>query len=590
MAYLLPASTAASTHYVAGRDASIAEDAGVAAGPISALLHGVRTLLHGVPSTAASRVNTDDGDRVTPASRRTTTSTAVREAGLVSEKRSSTSQRGGAAALPVGSVPLRSSPLSSSRQAAATAAAATATAATDAELYECAVDCGDVEEILRCPLPPVPGCPTPYALGQRATHAGGNGDGSAAAAVPPPSSPAQPTPSPPLVFRCIGADPDTGIAVYSTPVEECPMHLMRAYAVLPCSAADVLRYMDNDTRPRWDNHIRRSALLRELTPPAVLAAHTAQYRLSSSIGTARAAGRQRSPTSLSAQHRTGSSSSDGYDGAAARGAPLRQAAASPARPFRYERGQRRVAIHYLETRSPVPFVQDRDFEIVVAEEVRADGSAYTKAFSTPLGYHMPLDPQQSRYVRAVVLLSGIVARPLDARRAALEGALPPLLLRDMQERAAAAAAAAARNKRKSKASAAPPPPPLPSAPPGREYCVVEYVGLVHPMGMLPAVLVNMVISAQLNALRKMQAFILGHPLASLRPGAADGGAGAASSQPGEGAAPPLAELSVALQSTREDGAEAGTPAAAPSPSPSRSAPSSNLSWWRRQTHRLCSRL
>ncbi|KPI89211.1 hypothetical protein ABL78_1704 [Leptomonas seymouri] len=408
-------------------------------------------------------------------------------------------------------------------------------AASDAELHRRAVDFSDVEEVLRCPLPPVKGCPTPCTYGESLMK-GGIPLSPASACSQAGASPASP-----LTFRCIGADADTGITIYSAPVENCPMHLMRAYAVLPCAPRDVLRYMHNDVRPLWDSYIRRNAMLRELPPPEVAAEAAKAYPLSSSIGAAVTGVGRQSPTSLSARTK-----------------PLRTASAStstaatspPAASdkFDYRPGQRRVAIHYLETRSPVPFVQDRDFELVVAEEVRPDGVACSKAFSTPFGYDMPLDPEQSRYVRAVVLLSGFVARPLDA--AVVDQVLPPMLRR---HRALLAKQPSPKRNLKTAQGThlEAQPPSLPQLLP--EYCVLEYIGLVHPMGMLPAVLVNIVISAQLNAMRKMQSFIARNPILTLWPRVSGS---SSSSQVGRSAlqatVPPLKELSAALRASPSD--------------------------------------
>ncbi|KPA79226.1 hypothetical protein ABB37_05709 [Leptomonas pyrrhocoris] len=423
--------------------------------------------------------------------------------------------------------------------------AVTSAVTSDAELYRRAVDFADVAEVLRCPLPPVEGCPTLGAYGGNLVK-GDVPTGEHSSAASPAGTP---PPPPPLAFRCIGADPDTGITIYSTPVEDCPMHLMRAYAILPCAPRDVLQYMDNDVRPQWDTYIRRSALLRELPPPEVAAEAKRTYGLSSSIGTAEAGVGRRSPTSLSARAQPPPYPSDPHPSATAM-----TALPTHSHGFSYQPGQRRVAIHYLETRSPVPFVQDRDFELVVAEEVLPDGTAYSKALSTPFGYHMPLDPQQSRYVRGVVLLSGLVARPLDA--AVVDQVLPPMLRRHrasfaQQTRITGRDSKAAQRK-PLPAQRRPPAPSSPSQspPPPSEYCVLEYVGLVHPMGMLPAVLVNVVISAQLNAMRKMQAFIARHPMSTLRPRGSAAAAAAASlrDRPAlRATVPPLKELSAALR-------------------------------------------
>ncbi|CBZ27480.1 conserved hypothetical protein [Leishmania mexicana MHOM/GT/2001/U1103] len=626
MSYLLHSSSYAPATAAAERDGP-ARDAGD--GLLKVLLRRVHSLLHGEPSRVAHATNImGDGssgslkriERLSGAS-----SASRREVPLPVTQGSARVARdpgvsdlighGGGFAVPAAKTSPRpvstpvAPPTTNKSPLHCPRSARPVDAATDASLYERAVDYTDLEEILRCPLAPVPGCPTPCAFGRHSVGLSSDGSVTAAATLSPPPPPSS-APQPPLVFRCIAADSDTGISVYSTPVEDCPMHLMRAYAVLPCSPRDVLQYMDNDIRPRWDSHLRRSALLRELTPPEQTKAVERQYRLSTSIGTAGAAVSQRSPTSLSAQSRGAlrqrASSPRTTDairaatGSAAVSDPATAAASSPTA-FKYLPGQRRVGIHYLETRSPVPFVQDRDFEIVVAEEVRPDGTTYMKAFSTPLGYHMPLVPHQSRYVRAVVLLSGMVARPLDTAR--VEEVLPPVLLRHYQAAAQhrGIEVASTATRKPSATSTTVSGDAANSAVP-HQYCVVEYVGLVHPMGLLPAVLVNMIISAQLNAMRKMQAFIMQHPMSTLRPRSV------AHAAAGEATGQPLQELLTSLRSpppsplkrsyvgrSQESGAAERAHGAEQKASGAASAPvllaaSHASSWWRRQMHRFASNL
>ena len=503
-------------------------------GPVRSLLQGIQATLHGAPPRRAGRGNARSTKSpasatcssaaalpaaVTPSSSPVSLSPATQEKTHDGSWFRGQPQR---TRVSQSSLPSCNSTHAAPAMASRTTEAAIV-ATSDSELYRRAVDYADVEEVLRCPLPPVAGCPTPCAFGGRGSTAS-------------PPSPSSSSSTPPLTFRCIAADADTGISIYSAAVEDCPMHLMRAYAILPCAPRDVLQYMDNDVRPMWDTYIRRSAMLRELPPPELAAAAAATHPLTTSIGASGAAVGRRSLTSLAAHAQASAATSS---------PPLKPrtvGAVRAASGFAYQPGQRRVAIHYLETRSPVPFVQDRDFELVVAEEVRADGTAYSKALSTPFGYHMPLDPQQSRYVRAVVLLSGMVARTLEA--AVVEEVLPPMLKRHRASQLMNA-------KSKSSVKGTTHTPPSPPSPPPTEYCVLEYIGLVHPMGMLPAVLVNVVISAQLNAMRKMQAFIAQHPMSTLRPRVL-----ATSPQ---ATVPPLRELSAALRAA---------PSGAASPQPS----------------------
>ncbi|KAG5503493.1 hypothetical protein JKF63_05632 [Porcisia hertigi] len=619
MTYLLHPSSSYTAPETPGRDGASRDLGG---GSLSVLLQGVRSLLHGEPSPVArASNNTVDGSGSSTkrfqSSRGVQLSTSSSGAGAAHVSRVSgavghggSSARSSGTAFPwPASTPVAPSTGSESLVHLGRRGAGSASATTDATLYEHAVQYVDLEEVLRCPLPPVPGCPTPCTFGRHSTGLNRSGGVSSATTVSPPPQPSS-SPRPLLVFRCIAADPETGISVYSTPVEDCPMHLMRAYAVLPCAPRDVLQYMDNNIRPSWDTHLRRSALLRELAPPAQSKEVKRQYRLSSFISTSEATLGQQSPTSLSGQSRATlhpltpsalrATDDVGGEGKRAAVSDSAIAASSSAAAFQYLPGQRRVAIHYLETRTPVPLVQDRDFEIVTAEEVRCDGTAYMKAFSTPLGYHMPLDPHQSRYVRAVVLFSGMIARPIDA--ASLEDVLPPVLLR--RHRAASQPRTMSgddvQKRRLHVSTTVSDDAAVDTAP--RQYCVMEYVGLVHPMGLLPAVLVNMVISAQLNAIRKLQGFIMQHPISSLRPRSVE-------CAPAKGATlPPLRELSGSLQSPadsphkKHEGERSPEGRAAQREthfnagsgpihsSPGHVAESRASLWWRRQRHRLLSHL
>ncbi|RNF26129.1 uncharacterized protein Tco025E_01612 [Trypanosoma conorhini] len=219
-------------------------------------------------------------------------------------------------------------------------------------------------------------------------------------------------------FKLIAQDAACGISLHSRPVEECPMHLMRAEVGLPCRPAEVLAYLNVSTRRRWDRHIAELSAVRTLPRP----------------------GR------------------DAVDAAVVDVDSVTELQLLP--------GQRRVALYYMAVRTPIPLVQNRDFELVVAEEVRRDGTVWVKAFSTPLGYVEPLDPRQSVYVRALMLFSGILARPVPNSK-------------------------------------------------GNTECHVSYVALVHPMGLIPSVVVNLVLGAQLSALRRLQRFIRRHPLSTL---------------------------------------------------------------------------
>ncbi|ESL08010.1 hypothetical protein TRSC58_04295 [Trypanosoma rangeli SC58] len=222
-------------------------------------------------------------------------------------------------------------------------------------------------------------------------------------------------------FKPIAQDAACGISLHSRPVEECPVQLMRAEVGLPCRPAEVLAYLNVSTRRRWDRHIAELRAVRILPRPSGI-----------------------------------SGDADIAD-------------VDSVEELQLKPGQRRVALYYMAVRTPIPLVQNRDFEMVVAEEVRRDGTVWVKAFSTPLGYVEPLDPCQSNYVRALMLFSGILARPVPNSKGVME-------------------------------------------------CHVSYVALVHPMGLIPSAVVNFVLSAQLNALKGLQRFILQHPLSTLAEG------------------------------------------------------------------------
>eukprot|EP01062_Namystynia_karyoxenos_P062258 TRINITY_DN55173_c0_g1_i1.p1 TRINITY_DN55173_c0_g1~~TRINITY_DN55173_c0_g1_i1.p1 ORF type:complete len:259 (+),score=71.52 TRINITY_DN55173_c0_g1_i1:74-778(+) len=67
---------------------------------------------------------------------------------------------------------------------------------------------------------------------------------------------------------------------------------------------------------------------------------------------------------------------------------------------------------YMAFRSPSRLVRNRDFEVVVAEKLCADGSFLAKAESvTP-----SQTPPRKGFVRGEIRLSGFVVRPLAARR------------------------------------------------------------------------------------------------------------------------------------------------------------------------------
>ncbi|CCW62581.1 unnamed protein product [Phytomonas sp. EM1] len=381
----------------------------------------------------------------------------------------------------------------------------------DAELYASVTDFTDIMEILRAPtVPPTKMgfADSPPLSFQRApihtpAESSTKGSSSGTSAVRPPCAFGT------LTFRRIASNNHTGVEIFSAAVEGCPIHLMRASAIMPCSPADLLKYMDSDIRPAWDSHLRSSRIVRRLKPhpPGAACGGTgpAHAQQTSLIAVLPAEATAPVETSLSHSLSNTRPAPGGLSQTSVVGRehpidPSKQArCVPPMRPcgvdaedsFQYRPGQHRVAVHYMEVKSPIPLMQDRDLELLVCEAVTQNGCAVVKAFSTPMGKVVPMDPTQTRYVRAVVLLSGIVAQPLPLGQVDIATSLPPSLRvvakRDLEDGNSGAR---------------------------KEYCVIEYLGLVHPMGLIPPVITNMVISAQVGVLEGLQRHIAEHPISS----------------------------------------------------------------------------
>lgn len=206
-------------------------------------------------------------------------------------------------------------------------------------------------------------------------------------------------------FRSVFRDAARGIEMFTKPVTESPIHLMRAVCEMPCEAGAFLRYLEHDLRPSWDDHFLHGRVVRRLGPLTVL--------------------------------------------------------------------------KYLAFRSPMPFVQARDFELVVSQKELPDGRALVKALSPPMGTALGLDP---RFVRGNILLSGFVAAPLPSAGSA---SAPSLVVGQSSDE------------------------------PSR--CRVTYVALINPMGLVPAMLVNVVIGKQTTTMAGMQRFVREHPFDALPP-------------------------------------------------------------------------
>ena len=121
--------------------------------------------------------------------------------------------------------------------------------------------------------------------------------------------------------------------------------------------------------------------------------------------------------------------------------------------------------------SPVPLLTDRDFELVVAESYDDQtGIAILKALSPPIGSTFP---STGKYVRGVISLSGFIVKPVRY--------VDPVLRKDING------------------------------------CNVTYIALVHPMGLIPAALVNIVVGKQTAGLLQLQAFMRQNPVHTLPP-------------------------------------------------------------------------
>jgi hypothetical protein len=126
--------------------------------------------------------------------------------------------------------------------------------------------------------------------------------------------------------------------------------------------------------------------------------------------------------------------------------------------------------------TPVPLLADRDFELVVAESFdEQSGVAILKALSPPVGSVYAAN--SNKYVRGVISLSGFIVTPVRY--------VDPVLGRDVSG------------------------------------CSVTYIALVHPMGMIPSALVNIVVGKQTAGLQQLQTFMRQNPIATLPPKAAE---------------------------------------------------------------------
>ena len=356
-------------------------------------------------------------------------------------------------------------------------------------------------------------------------------------------------------FKVASVDSRHGIKMLTKPVEESPVHLMKAESLMPCPPHEFLRYLDTEIRAMWDENIASSQVIRKIEVE------------------------QAAPTAAAA---TSSSSSCGAEMV----------------------GSGKVAtltiLKHMEFRSPLPqLFRNRDFEIIVHEHMDAhSGVCLLKAFSTPRGYLKPVvtkgdegsgvagatsrasqamaaslgswlgmgsskpqgnpnadsaiggdvgDLSTEAVVRGSIIMSGFVVVPLveledgtivEDRRGMAEleekisgrggaraedvrsvGCLPAafqLLMGQRQKNRLQAnltpleyiTLPAIGERRKGGE-----PPQM------KQYrvvgCKVIYIALVQPMGRIPTMLVNLVVGKQTSGLKLLQRFIARHPLTVL---------------------------------------------------------------------------
>lgn len=145
--------------------------------------------------------------------------------------------------------------------------------------------------------------------------------------------------------------------------------------------------------------------------------------------------------------------------------PPLSSSSTPPRPMRVK-----VQLKHIGFLSPIPLLANRDFELIIAEAITDNGVALLKAFSPPVGTVVPL--RQGEYIRGIVSMSGFVAEPhvYSDRR-------PPHV--------------------------------------AVSGCKITYIALVHPMGLIPPLVVNTVVGKQTAALVQLQDFIASNSLESL---------------------------------------------------------------------------
>jgi hypothetical protein len=292
-------------------------------------------------------------------------------------------------------------------------------------------------------------------------------------------------------FKLVSHDEGRGIRMFTRPVKSSPIQLMKASALMPCPPKDLLRYLDMDIRAMWDEHFIEGTVVRELRRKNDVAMSTlpllaerissrqvktvAKERENGASGSRplianerRTAAAKLVAKSAPTQPRTPAPALLVAGAAPSQTATVAQSSALRALPAKTDGTEAKIQLKHIAFLSPIPLIMDRDFELVVAEQVLPSGTAVLKAFSTPRGYIKPPVPG---YVRGVVSISGFVAEPLRY--------VDPTLRREVN---------------------------------GSR---VTYIALVHPMGLIPPFLVNVVVGKQTSALSQLQEFIARNPLSEL---------------------------------------------------------------------------
>lgn len=278
-------------------------------------------------------------------------------------------------------------------------------------------------------------------------------------------------------FKLSSSDEVHRITMHTKRVPDSPIHLMKASAVMPCEPRAFLRYLDMDVRSLWDEHFLEGVVLHDaMTNADMDKVPPPKYPSSRTTKTRKEKVDMEHITAGSAQVTSNGSSRDGGFGVGDDDDEKDQREMQSASGGQGSgsggtidgKGQVHVQGKHIAFASPIPLLLHRDFELIIAEWLRPDGVAVLKAISPPTG---TLVPVRSDYVRGVVQISGFVAVPCRYYE--------PRLRRKV------------------------------------DGCRVTYVALVHPMGLIPPLVVNIVVGKQTSTLVRLQDFIATNPLERL---------------------------------------------------------------------------